>query len=178
MPLLPLSQTELLGAAIGCQLLDITRWLVTTPEDFVARGGERSLFFASCSGPTELVFSEGLVHSFEGLPNELSVMVDRHPLDGVADSERHRLSESPGTATPWLRGCLGQTVRDVRVWIYRDDVPSPEARQAAVSYLLDSGDELFYCTELHGRMSDDELLSGTEVPRDAVARVVSLAGPS
>jgi hypothetical protein len=63
----------------------------------------------------------------------------------------------------------------VGVHIYRDDVPSDEARQAAISYELESGCELFYVTYLHGRMSGDELMRGEDVPRDHVAETIPMA---
>jgi hypothetical protein len=172
---LPLRRRELLREAIGRTLLDIDRWTATTPSDFVARGGLRSLHFSRCSGPTIMSFGDGLVHSWAGWPSQLSIIVDGNPVVDVAYSERYRLSDCADTAPAWLRACLGRSVRDVLVHVYRDDVPSDEARQAAVSYLLDSGVELWYGTELHGRSTSDELLRGDEVPRDHVASTVSMA---
>jgi hypothetical protein len=165
---LPLRRKELLRAAIGTTLLDIERWFSTTVADFVARGGDETSYFARCSGATQLTFSSGLVHALSVWPSELSIVVDEAPFGEDPYSDRHRLSQTRA-APVWLRDCLGSTVRDVRVYVYRDDVPSNEARQAAVSYVLDASIELFYCTYLHGHMDSDELLRGEDVPRDQVA---------
>jgi hypothetical protein len=172
---LPLRRRELLRAAIGHTLVDIERWTATTPADFVARGGTATQHFSECSGATVMLFSEGLAHAMEGWPSQLSITVDAEPFRDVSYSERYRLSACTETAPAWLRDCLGRTVRDVRVYVFRDDVLSDEARQAAVSYLLDSGVELFYCTQLHGRGDGDELLPGDQVGRDDVALTVSMA---
>ena len=174
---LPLHQSALLGAAVGRTLDDIERILATTPEDFEARGGAPDGFFAEASGPTEITFSGGLVHALAGRASELSVIVgpDRFGPDPYA--ERYRLTDGPvaAHAPAWLAELVGATVTDVRVWLYRDDVPSDEARQAAVSYVLEGGDELFYGTYLHGRMSGDELFRRQDLDPDVSAGPVSVA---
>lgn len=168
-----LERTGLLRRAVGQQLTEIERLLVVTPQRFTENGGERSEYFAAASGPTQFTFGDGLVHAFYVWPSQLSLIVETDPLADDEYAERHRLSQTDA-APEWLRHCLGQRVRAVQVYVYRDDVPSDEARQAAVSYALDSGQQLFYGMYLHGRLDSDELLPGESVPRDRVERTVAL----
>lgn len=170
---LPLAQTNLLRRAVGQQLADIERLLVVTPERFTDDGGDRSEYFAAASGPTQFMFGDGLVHAFYAWPSQLSLILESDALANDEYADRHRLSETDASPA-WLRDCLGQRVRAVHVHVYRDDVPSDEARQAAVSYTFDSGHELFYGMYLHGRLDSDELLRGETVPRDRVRRTVTL----
>lgn len=166
-----LEQRELLKQAVGQHLDDIERLLVVTPERFTEDGRERAEYFAAASGPTQFSFSEGLVHAFYVWPSQLSLIVESEPLADDPFAARHLLSKTDA-APGWLRDCLGQRVRAVGVHLYRDDVPSDEARQAAVSYTLDSGRELFYAIYLHGRLDGDELMRGEDVAADRIRRTV------
>jgi hypothetical protein len=166
---LPLRRRALLRSAIGRTLEQVDRLLVTTPDDFVDRGGPPMGFFAQASGPVELLFSGGLVHALSTWPSQLSVLVEPDKLGPDPYAVRYRLSASQQVAPAWLVSALGATVDAVRVWVYRDDVPSDEARQAAVSYVLGTGLELFYCTYLHGRMDGDELVRREDLPAELPA---------
>jgi hypothetical protein len=170
--LLPLAQQALLTRAIGRRLVEIERAIVVAPDWFASEYGDPEAFFTQASGATQLTFSDGLIHTLRPWPSQLSVVVEGEPLPADPYADRHRLSETE-YAPGWLRGLVGQEVDDVRVHRYRDDVPSDEARQAAISYVL-AGTELFYAMYLHGRMSGDELLRGEDVPRDAVAETVAM----
>jgi hypothetical protein len=170
---LPLRQQQTLRRALGHKIVEIERWLATHVDDFVSRGGKRSLYFSRASGPVSVFFEGGVAHGLSSWPSQLSVLVEPSAIDHHPYSERHRLSTTDA-AEPWLRGCLGRTVRNVRIWIFRDDVPSNEARQAGVSYVLDSGLELVYCVHLHGRESGDELLTAEDVLPSRVRRSISL----
>ncbi|AHH97293.1 hypothetical protein [Kutzneria albida] len=170
---LPLARRELLGRAIGRSLVEVERVTATPVEEFVQDGGAAPDYLAKLSGPTQLTFSGGLVHSLAVWPSQLSLLVEDSPLPEDPYADRYRLSELG--APSWLRALVGLTVRDVRVHLYQDEVPSDEARQAAVSYVFDEGTELYYCVYLHGRMDGDELLLPGEVIPEAVARSVSLS---
>jgi hypothetical protein len=169
-----LAQQALLTRAIGRRLEDIERALVVDPEWYATEYGDPQAFFTGASGPAQLDFSDGLVHTLSAWPSQLSVIVDGAALPADPYADRYRLSETD-RAPQWLRDALGQEVHDVCVYVYRDDVPSDEARQAAVSYELASGIELFYVTYLHGRMSGDEIMRGEDVPRENVAKTVRMS---
>ncbi|MFJ6484784.1 MULTISPECIES: hypothetical protein [unclassified Streptomyces] len=171
--MLPLNRRDLLRRAVGRTLEDIERITSTRPADFTERGGAASLFFPSVSGPVQLEFSDGLIHALTVWPSGLSVLVHDEALGDDPYADRHRLSRTP-QAPDWLRSLLGRTVLDVRVHLHRDEVPSEEPRQAAVSYVLDNGEELFYAVYVHGRMDGDELLRREDVIPAAVARTVSV----
>jgi hypothetical protein len=172
--MLPLNRIDRLAQAIGRTLVDVERHLPTRLEDFLARGGDESSYFSLASGATEMIFSDGLVHTLSSWPSQLSLLVSDQPRAADPDAPGCRLSAT-AAAPAWLKACLGRRVRDVCVYVYQDDVDSDEARQAAVSYVLDSGTELFYGTYFHGNLDADELLEGAAVPRDHVAERISIA---
>lgn len=169
---LPLNRALLLGRAIGRSLVDVERHLAVDPEQFSKRGGRPDDWFAVASGPTQLMFGPELVHPLAVWPSALSIVVYGEPLLDDPYAPRYRLSATKAPA--WLWACAGQTVTDVRVHMYRDEAPALEPCQAAVSYCLSSGVEVFYCIYLHGRMDSDELMPGDAVPRDRIARSVSV----
>jgi hypothetical protein len=172
-PPLPLSRLPLLLRAIGRRLLEVERLIAVEPDWFASEYGDPERFLTAASGPTQLTFSGGVVHALSSWPSQLSIVVEDAPFEQDPYAESYLLSETEH-APQWLRDCLGQRVEDVRVHRYRDDVPSDEARQAAISYQLEAGVELFYGTFIHGRLSGDELLRGDELARDHIAETVSI----
>ena len=171
---LPQRQTALLRSAIGHVLVDIERLLLPTLADHLARGGDVKVFFTRSHGSTALHFSGGVVHSIYGWPSQLSIIVERAPLEAREFDERHLLSATP-SAPDWLRACLGQEVRDVIAYVYDDGVPSDEAREVGLTYRLASGFDLYVGTYLHGNMDTIELRPPNEVSMEGVVRQVSMA---
>lgn len=174
---LPLERRELLAAAHGRRLVEVERLLI--PLDSYRRlDHPEGAYLAAASGPTQLTFADGLVHALSTWPSQLSLLVGGTPFSDDPYAEQHRLSEEPNHAPAWLRDSLGRTVTAVRVHVFIDDEPSDEARQAGISYELDGEVEIFYCIELHGRMSGDELLRREDLPRVLPARTVQLPAPT
>src|SRR5262245_38300198 len=169
---LPSAQTKHLGAAIGRCLVEIDRLLVTTREDFVARGGADDEYFARASGPAQLRFDDGSIHVLSVWPSELSLLVKDQPLAPDWAAEVFALSTTSARAE--LRACLGRRCEDVRIWTVAEEVDWDAAREAAISYLLSGGVELFYAIYLHGDLDSDYLMLCEEVPRDKVARCWSI----
>jgi hypothetical protein len=171
---LPMHQLDLLQRAIGRQLIEIERMFAISARDFAQRGAPPGEYFARASGATRLSFSGGEHHTLAVWPSQLSVIVSAAQLADDPLAERVLLSTIQ-PAPAWRAAVLGHAIDDVRIYEYLEpDVDSLEARQSAVSYLFDSGVELFYCTYLHGRMDGDELLLADEVQRQHVARCLSL----
>lgn len=173
--LLPLNQRALLTRAIGLQLLEIERLLWTGSEDHRARGGDPRLYFARASGPTQLGFSSGISHQLAVWPSALSVIVDGRPLASDPDAHWVALSRCPcEQREDWLFGCLGCRIIDVRVHLYQGPEVASTPPQAAISYCLDSGVELFYAIYIHGQMDGDQLLRTDAIRWDSVSHSVSL----
>ncbi len=173
--MLPLNQRALLTRAIGNRLTEIERLLWSGFEEYRGRGGEPEYYFARASGPTQLLFSETVVHQFDVWSSNLSLVVTGESFADDPYAHRVRLSRcSPDRREEWLAGCLGQMVHDVRVHLYQGPEAGPHFPQAAVSYRLDSGVELFYAIYVHGRMDGDELLQSDAILWDKVFRSVSL----
>lgn len=167
---LPLRSRALLAQAVGCELLDVERLTSTL------RSRSGTDFLARVSGPVQLTFSRGVIHTLIPHPSQLSVTVTAERLGDDPYAERYRLSDDPATPQ-WLRTLVGRKVSDVRVYLYRDDVPSSEPRQAAVSYRFAGGDELIYGMYIHGRMDGDELFSPSDIIGGTIARTVSVLDP-
>jgi hypothetical protein len=159
--------------AIGRTLVDVERLITVEPDWFAGEYGQPDRFFAAASGPAELSFSGGLLHGLAAWPSEFSILVQDTAFADDPYAPRYRLSKTR-QAPAWLRECLGEAVRDVRVYVYHDDVPSDEARQAGIGYRLESGQEIVYCIYLHGRMSGDEFVPSDAIDPASVAELVSL----
>jgi hypothetical protein len=147
----PSLQRDVLGQAIGRRLVEIERLIVT---------GDRPFDFGRAVGPVQLRFDPELLHVLSVLPSQLTLLVERDVLRPDYAAEVYKLSASK--ARPALHECLGRVCTDVRIWKYRDDVPSDEAREAAISYVLEGGRELFYVIYLHGASDDDALMTADE----------------
>jgi hypothetical protein len=173
--LLPSSRRQALAAAVGRRLTRVERLFSRSLEAFVRDTGRpESEYFSHNCGPAQLHFEEQLTHSLTVWPSQLSIIVLREPL---AEQDEHRLVSlsASGPAAPPLAACLGQVCRDVRIWTLREEFPTEEAREVAVSYRLAGDVELFYSIYLHGDLDNDYLLLGADVPRDRVDTCVSLA---
>ena len=69
---------------------------------------------------------------------------------------------------------LGRRCTDVRIWTFREDIETTEAKQAAVSYVLDDA-ELFYGFYIHGSDDTDALMLRDEILPDLIESCFSLA---
>jgi hypothetical protein len=173
--LLPTNRAEALAEAIGRRLVDVERFFQMDPSRFLTHTRfAAGQFFTHNSGPVQLCFACGVAIALVSWPEQLSLVVLPEPLSETGDDRLYRLSER-GDVPPALADCLGRVCRDVRIWTLREEFEADEARQAAVSFLLEGGPELFYGTYLHGDLDSDYLLLGQEVPRDRVESRFSLA---
>ncbi|HKO43862.1 MAG TPA: hypothetical protein VJU84_11350 [Pyrinomonadaceae bacterium] len=173
--LLPSRQKDALAAAIGQRLTEVTRQFFRdlssflTDERFTATD-----FFSLNSGPVQLQFDDGLMHTLAVWPSQLSIVLLPDPLSGLPDERIYRLSVS-ADARPELKACLGRVCQDVRIWILKEEFDSEEAKEVAISYVFDSDLELFYCIYLHDDLDSDYLLTGADVSRTRVKHCISLA---
>ncbi|WP_437942616.1 hypothetical protein [Sorangium sp. So ce341] len=170
--LLPSRNLGRLAQALGRRLLEIERIFTLSPESF-ADGGLRDVrtYFRRCSGPTRFLFEGGVEHAYGEWGSQLSVVLLPEPPEPDEDQRAWRLG---GAGDP-LSACLGGACADVRIWILDDGLATDEAKECSISYLLEGGAEVFYCTWLHGDLDTDYLLPGDEVPRERVARCLSVA---
>lgn len=170
---LPYNQLPLLRSVIGHRLLDVERSL-TPLAAHLEYGEDSAEYLSAASGPTELTFSGNLRHTLISWPSQLSVYISSERLPDDEYAERHLLSQSRELAPSWLSATLGAMVLSIRVYEFIDDIDSSEARQAAIGYLLDTKLELMYCTQLHGRMTADELVRRSDLPAQLPARWIGL----
>jgi len=174
--MLPSLHKPELAAAIGRRLLEVQRFFQSGRSSFVeAQGLGEQDFFPLNSGATQFDFENGVSHAFDVYGEQLSLVLLPMKLENNEYATLYPLSEEP-TAGAALKSCLGQVCRDVRIWTLKEDFESEEAKEAAVSYVLSSGAELFYCIYLHDDMDSDYLLFRQEVRLEKAATCYSVAG--
>jgi len=103
---------------------------------------------------------------------QLSVVLLDERLVQQEDATLVSLRETP-LATARLKAVLGRRCSDVRIWTFREDIESDEAKQAAVSYVLDD-EELFYGIYVHGTGDNDTLIFRDEIITNLVESCFSL----
>lgn len=167
--LLPSRRTADLERALGRRLEEVERLFNITREGFAGDGGRDARdYFSRNVGPTQLRFAGGPTHALASWPEQLSVVLLEEPLAGDDFDVLYALS-ADADAPPALRAALGQECADVRIWTFRDEVETDEAKEAGVSYLLADGTELLYCAYLHGDLSADYLITPDALPPGTVA---------
>jgi hypothetical protein len=173
--LLPSKQKDLLAKSIGCRLIEIERFFGSDVPSFLAGGHfTEADYFSYNSGAVQLNFESNLTYGLDVYGEELSIVVLPMNLSSNGFAKLYRLSEFTA-APPTLKNCIGKTCHDVRIWELQEEFESEEAKEVAVSYLLDNGSELFYCIYLLDDFDSDYLLLGQDVPRDKVASCFSIA---
>jgi hypothetical protein len=172
---LPSKRLDELGRAIGRTLVDVRRLFGLDIKTFLEAtpGAEEIDYFGSNSGPTELVFDGGVTQTLALWDEQLSVVLLDQPLKPSSRRSVVSLVDTP-FVRPRLKSCIGRRCSDVRIWTFLEDIESEEAKQAAVSYLLD-GEELFYGFYIHGNADEDSLMFADEIQPDLVASCFSLA---
>jgi hypothetical protein len=171
---LPSRRLDLLAAAIGRKLIEIERFLGRGPHEFMARGGHPRDFFSRNTGATQLHFDGGLIHSLVVYPSQLSIVVVPDLLVGDDIEPAYQLIDQD-QALPALMGCLGRVCEDVRIYIYAEEFPAEEEREAGISYVFADQDELIYCIYFHGELDSGYLLPGAQMPRERVERWYSVS---
>jgi hypothetical protein len=172
---LPSRRVDELRRAIGHTLVDVRRLFGLDLEAFLRATPEAEEldYFGGNSGPTELVFDGGVTHTLTLWDEQLSVVVLNEPLQ--AGNRRTLASLREATLVrPRLEACLGRRCSDVRIWTFQEDIESTEAKQAAITYVLD-GDELGYGFYVHGSDDEDAMLFGDEISPELVASCFSIA---
>ena len=171
---LPSRRTDFLARAIGQVLVDIERLFLNDIDEFLMYSQRtRPDYFSYNSGPVQFRFADGLVQPLAVWGEQLSLVLLPEPLQETPYDRLYRLSEL-AAAPAALRSCLNQTCTDIRLWTLQEDFDSTEAKEAAVSYRFEAGQELFYVIYLHGEADSDYLLPAAAVPREQVARCYSI----
>lgn len=173
---LPSKRKQILAAAIGRRLEEIQRLFSLDLPAFLEDGRfTEAEFFSNNTGSVQMCFENGLTHVLDVWGEQLSIVVLSDSLQSHDSASLYRLTEIE-SAPATLTRCIGQICQDVRIWTLQEEFESSEAKEAAVSYVLENGEELFYCIYLHEDLDSDFLLPGSNVPRDKVAGCISLAG--
>lgn len=176
---LPSKQKTTLAKAIGKELTEIERFFEQDIKSFLKYSELAPTdFFSFNVGITKLSFESNLTHNFSIYSGQLSLVLlpeQDFTQEAYFDGKWYQLSQAEYLSSPDLRNCLGQICRDVRLWTLQEDFESEEAKEVAVSYLLDNGSELFYCIYLHEDLDSDYLLLKPEVDLTKAASCFSLA---
>lgn len=172
---LPSQRIDALRRAIGRELVDVRRLFLLDLGEFLqgTPGAEETDYFARNTGPTDFVFEDGMIHPLAVWTEQFSVLVLDEPLAPIGWYTLVSLRETP-LVRPRFRSCLGRRCSDVRIWTFQEDIESDEAKQAAVSYVLE-GEELFYGFFIHGNSDEDALMFADEVRPELVASCFSVA---
>lgn len=131
-------------------------------------------FFSCNTGAIQLYFEDRLIHTLSVYGEQLSIVLLPEIIASDGFAQSYRLSKMEQMAPELLKECLGNVCQDVRIWMLREEFESVEAKEAAVSYLLSNGQELFYCIYLHDDLDSDYLLLEQNIHREKVASCFSL----
>ncbi|AFZ25574.1 hypothetical protein Cylst_3424 [Cylindrospermum stagnale PCC 7417] len=168
-------QKDILNQSIGRRLIEVDRFFGSDLPSFLEGGYfTETEFFSHNPGAIQLHFEGNLTYGLDVYGEQLSIFVLPGTLSSDEFTKLYRLSET-SAASPTLKNCLGKTCHDVRIWTLQEDFESEEAKEVAVSYLLNGESEMFYCIYLLEDCDSDYLLLGQDVPRDRVASCFSIA---
>jgi hypothetical protein len=176
---IPSLNKDSLRQAIGRKLVEIKRSFGIELEKevswFLERNSNKNLFYSHWIGGTQFCFEGGVFHAWAGYTDEYSVIFLPQQLSDSWCQSLYNLSDNADISRVSERDCLGATCKDVRIWKFKDDLdPGSLAMEAGVSYLLSNGQELFYCTYLHGDSDCDHLVLKSEILQSIVESVFSL----
>lgn len=172
---LPSKQKEILAKAIGKQLVEVERFFAMDLSSFLKYTSfKKTDFFSYNTGAVQLYFEDRLTHALSVYGEQLSIVLLPEIIASDGFAQSYRLSKMEQMAPELLKECLGKVCQDVRIWTLREEFESVEAKEAAVSYLLSNGQELFYCIYLHDDLDSDYLLLEQNIHREKVASCFSL----
>lgn len=172
---LPSKQKESLAKAIGKRLIEVERFFEMDISSFLKYTSFKKADFFSCNtGAVQMYFEDRLTHALAVYGEQLSIVLLPETLTSDGFAQSYRLSEMEQMAPVLLKNCLGNVCQDVRIWTLREEFESEEAKEAAISYLLSNGQELFYCIYIHDNLDSDYLLLKQDIHKEKLDSCFSL----
>lgn len=128
------NQKDFLMAAVGQKLLEVERFFVTSPSNFLEdckqlnKKCDGSDYFSLNLGATQFWFEENLNQTFRFYSGGAPII----RFSGVypdIDDRKYQLSKTDRLASSRLKNCLGQVCEDVRIWTYSESEQTKRSLQ-------------------------------------------------